>query len=90
MSQATYERSPAVAFEIGPRESEREFEIPARGSKHPAHHAQLHARVINGTRYLFGRFTYPSGMVAVQAVVQGQAAKTQPDVHYFTNQEEGA
>lgn len=76
-----------MAFQIGPRENEREFEIPARGSKYPAHQAEMHARVINGTRYLFGRFTYPNGTVAVQAVIAGQASKTQPDAHYFTNNE---
>ncbi|MGW1040010.1 hypothetical protein [Streptomyces sp. NPDC002547] len=74
-----------MAFEIGPREMEREYERPARG-RVPAHQAQVHARVINGTRYAFGRFTYDNGKVAVQAIVKGQSTKANPDIHYWTNQ----
>ncbi|MGW8630576.1 hypothetical protein [Streptomyces sp. NPDC055793] len=79
-----------MAFEIGPRENESTVEVPARGpnlyvEEHPPYRSELHARVINGTRYGFGRFTYEDGKVALQAVKLGESSRANPDVHYWTN-----
>ncbi|MFF3249704.1 hypothetical protein ACFYWP_01515 [Actinacidiphila glaucinigra] len=73
-----------MAFEIGPRTNEQTFEGPSRG-KHPAYQGQMHSRVINGTEYVFGRFTYETGETAVQAIARGQSTKEKPDVHYWTD-----
>jgi hypothetical protein len=70
-----------MAFEIGPRQQEREYDSPAWRNI-PAHRAQVHSRVINGTRYAFGRFTYDNGVVAVQVIKPGTG---RGDMHYFTN-----
>jgi hypothetical protein len=77
-----------VAFEIGPREDAKTWEVPARGEV-PAYKGELHKRVINGTPYIFGRFTYETGAVAVQAIVQGRSTKANPDVHYWAGQPKG-
>ncbi|QAY15888.1 hypothetical protein SEA_TINABELCHER_65 [Streptomyces phage TinaBelcher] len=73
-----------MAFEIGPRENEKTFEGPARG-KYPAYKGAIHSRVINGTEYVFGRFTYETGETAVQAIIRGESSRAKPDVHYWTD-----
>lgn len=79
----------AVTFKIGPRENVKTFEVPAHGP-HPGYKAEAHQRVINGTTYLFGRYAYETGQVAVQVLIRGRSAKGNPDIHYWTNGEVGA
>lgn len=86
MSQAALREELAVAFEIGPRTDEETYDMGSQG-KFAAHRSEIHVRVINGTKYAFGRFTYETGLVVIQAIVVG---KWRPDVHYWTNAKEPA
>ncbi|MFD7677506.1 hypothetical protein [Streptomyces sp. NPDC060187] len=76
-----------MAFEIGPREQVQTYTTPARG-RYPGHKAEVHSRVINGKKFVFGRFTYNNGLIAVQAIVPGAMRKGNPDIHYWPNRDE--
>lgn len=78
-----------MAFEIGPRMNQKDDYYGDQPAM-PAHRTEAHTRVINGTEYIFGRITYDNGLVAVQALIRGQSTKEKPDVHYWTNEKEGA
>jgi hypothetical protein len=77
-----------VAFEIGPRMNEKTWNTPTQG-KRPAHRVESHSRTINGTRYVFGRITYETGQVAIQVIIPGRSSKADPDLHYWTNRDDG-
>jgi hypothetical protein len=82
-----------VTFEIGPRENVKTYEAPAFGP-YLGYKAEAHQRTINGTEYVFGRFAYDNGVVAVQAIVAGRPlqefmeGKRPTDVHYWASGEE--
>ncbi|WP_420312574.1 hypothetical protein ACOB87_38115 [Streptomyces sp. YS-B37] len=76
-----------MAFEIGPREQVQKYAV-AEGGLQAGHTAEIHSRVINGKKFVFGRFDYDNGLLAVQAIVPGEMRKGSPDIHYWTNRDE--
>ncbi|MFF4054642.1 hypothetical protein ACFYZ0_02490 [Streptomyces sp. NPDC001708] len=69
-----------MAFEIGPRENEKDVEFGDQPAM-PAHRSEAHSRVINGTEYLFGRNTYTDGSVTLLAKKRGGREVA----HWFTS-----
>ncbi|MFJ6893562.1 hypothetical protein [Streptomyces hokutonensis] len=76
-----------MTFEIGPRQQVQKYAV-AEGGMQAGHTAEIHSRVINGKKFVFGRFDYDNGLLAVQAVEFGKSTRANPDIHYWANRDE--